>query len=225
MLADNLSTMSKNRLLETGGMIYMEASLEGTPLKIKEGKNIFLAMPGESPKTDMQLFSGTEIKGQERMDWTPTGQKAGFDLDAWLNMPPKPSSGSFNIPLSGKFECDESSKPAEPKLPRKPAPPQKPRIESFKYNPGFFKVWSLGKEKIKKIETERYEKALAEYEKRQKQYEEKTLPNYQADLETYKSAMSDFKEKMLAWEENCEQEKEEFYIQYKKKGSNRIACT
>lgn len=59
MLLANLSTKSDDELLETGGMLYVEANKKGSKLNLKPGKRIQITF-NNSGKKNMKLFSGEE---------------------------------------------------------------------------------------------------------------------------------------------------------------------
>lgn len=56
VLLANLSTQSNDKLLETGGMLFMEAKQNGKSLGLKENKPIEIIFP--TKRKDMQLFTG-----------------------------------------------------------------------------------------------------------------------------------------------------------------------
>ncbi|WP_460220542.1 energy transducer TonB [Psychroserpens sp. MEBiC05023] len=58
ILLANLSTVSHGKLLETGGMLYIEAKQGEIDLKIKDDSPIDILFPTQRKKTNMQLFSG-----------------------------------------------------------------------------------------------------------------------------------------------------------------------
>jgi len=56
---NNLTTQTKNGLLETGGMIYLQAKSENNVLKVKHGKSIVIKFPKKGKiKKGMKLFKG-----------------------------------------------------------------------------------------------------------------------------------------------------------------------
>ncbi|GAA4320054.1 hypothetical protein [Flaviaesturariibacter amylovorans] len=66
-LSADLTTRSGDRLLETGGMLYLEASSGSERLLLRPGATVDLAFPVESPLPGMQLFTGARQQGA--MDW------------------------------------------------------------------------------------------------------------------------------------------------------------
>ena len=69
ILLANLSTQSDDKLLETGGMLYIQALRGDEPLKLKPNSTIQITFPSKKKKEGMQLFSGEWINGA--MNWTP----------------------------------------------------------------------------------------------------------------------------------------------------------
>jgi len=59
MIMENLSTSSDNRILETGGMLYVDANYKIQRLSLNKGKKITVSMPSASKKSNMKLFNGT----------------------------------------------------------------------------------------------------------------------------------------------------------------------
>ncbi|MGC1471572.1 MAG: hypothetical protein WA775_03175 [Psychroserpens sp.] len=58
MLLANLSTVSNGQLLETGGMLFLEAKQGTTDLKLKDDRAIEISFPKTNKREDMQLFLG-----------------------------------------------------------------------------------------------------------------------------------------------------------------------
>lgn len=67
MLLGNLSTTSNDKPLETGGMLYINATKKGKKLKLK--RNINIEFPYANPKPNMQLFSGNQ--NDDAINWIP----------------------------------------------------------------------------------------------------------------------------------------------------------
>lgn len=60
----NLTTSSGDEMLETGGMIYIEASSNGDPCKLAKDSYVEIAFPTAEIKPDMQLFMGEWTNGE-----------------------------------------------------------------------------------------------------------------------------------------------------------------
>jgi len=67
-LGDNLTTISGDKILETGGMIQISISDNGRPLQIKEENEYALYFPKNKRNGEMQLFYGVS-RANEPMDW------------------------------------------------------------------------------------------------------------------------------------------------------------
>jgi len=76
ILLANLSTKSDDKLLETGGMLYIEANKNGSKLKLKPNKELNIIF-NNSGKENMQLFEGQKI--EENINWKLSEQ---FNSDA-----------------------------------------------------------------------------------------------------------------------------------------------
>lgn len=79
MLFNKLSTVTTdNKLLETAGMVYIEAFAQNKPLKLKQGTRYQIAFPlqGENKDPEMKLFNGVENE-QGNIVWNndPVDQK------------------------------------------------------------------------------------------------------------------------------------------------------
>lgn len=67
ILLANLTTSSNNEILETGGMIYIDAFSNGEKCELKKGELIEISFPSKDRKDDMQLFNGEWDK--ETINW------------------------------------------------------------------------------------------------------------------------------------------------------------
>jgi hypothetical protein len=78
MLRHYLTTQEKEgKLLESAGMVYLEAYAEGKKLRLKEGKEILLGFPKKENIEGASLFSGVVASG-EALRWKKKG--GAFDL-------------------------------------------------------------------------------------------------------------------------------------------------
>ena len=68
MVMANLTTTSNGRLLESAGMIYMEAYANGEKLKLKDGETAKIIFPTKKKNKHMQLFTGAWKK--DYINWT-----------------------------------------------------------------------------------------------------------------------------------------------------------
>lgn len=71
IIRDNLNTMSGDKILQTGGMIYTEANFKGQQLGLQEDLQVQFNSK-ESKLEGMQLFSGERnMQNNGEMNWTP----------------------------------------------------------------------------------------------------------------------------------------------------------
>jgi TonB family protein len=69
MLLSKLTTTSGTEMLETGGMLYMDAVADQEKCRIKQGSEIEIGFPYANKKEDMALFNGE--KKNDIIDWKP----------------------------------------------------------------------------------------------------------------------------------------------------------
>ncbi|RZJ69464.1 hypothetical protein [Flavobacterium sp.] len=100
ILKAGLSTTSGNRMLETGGMLFIEAESEGKKLKLGEGKEMEIAF-ASAVKSDMELFLGKEEK--EGIDW----EKPAMSEYVVPNVSRVTSFSMQDIRLKFKFDLSE----------------------------------------------------------------------------------------------------------------------
>ena len=71
IISENLSTQSGNKLLQTGGMIYVDAKYKGVDLTLKKEMNVSFSSK-ESREEGMQLFRGErDSKNNGKINWIP----------------------------------------------------------------------------------------------------------------------------------------------------------
>ncbi|MCB0538282.1 MAG: hypothetical protein KDE33_12235 [Bacteroidetes bacterium] len=81
-LLNQLQTVSKDQILQSGGMIFIDATSNEEPLKIKEGHTISIEVQTERKNPKMSLFSGSFVDG--KIDWNPT---EGMNTDYLISLP------------------------------------------------------------------------------------------------------------------------------------------
>ncbi|MBC8046233.1 MAG: hypothetical protein H7Y00_05510 [Fimbriimonadaceae bacterium] len=84
MLMNNLTTVGHDKQLETGGMLYVEAEVNGIIVPLKKDADIVYMLPASEPKNDMQLFlANTDASGA--MTWNTNGQRIDyFNAEVYL---------------------------------------------------------------------------------------------------------------------------------------------
>jgi hypothetical protein len=97
MLLANLTTKSEDKILETGGMLYLDANKNGEKLKLKE--SITISFPDKMNKAGMQLFAGEE--NNNRVNWKLRSNKSDiiFSKDSSLNVIERISGDDYDRTL------------------------------------------------------------------------------------------------------------------------------
>ncbi len=209
MLFADLHTRSGKNMLITGGMIKLEASVNGTPLKVKEGKDLMIGMPVESPEEGMELFNGAVGAQGQVVDWIPAGQPAQTDVLFNVDLPERPSHPIILAFHPPEMVIDSTDKPTMYNRPRKPYVPREPKRENVKYRPGFFKRLQLGKAGIEKVENERFEALKEQYGKDTIRYNT-NFARYQEALKKYELDRTQYELDLHEWQANTDLQIEEF---------------
>jgi len=79
ILLANLTTTSDGKILETGGMIYIEAFHNNEKCQLKKDASIEISFPTSDKKDDMQLFSGDWTS--DEINWTLSNTNAVFTTE------------------------------------------------------------------------------------------------------------------------------------------------
>jgi hypothetical protein len=79
-MSNNLSTLSDSFLLETGGMLFISATVDGKELEIDKQKSCVIAFPGKKSGKEMNIFYG-DTAGGKNINWQPGPwqREGGFD--------------------------------------------------------------------------------------------------------------------------------------------------
>ena len=198
-IAHNLTTTSDGKLLQTGGMVYIDARSEGKPLALAAGASLTVAMPAKNIDPAMELFVSRQDAGGN-INWQPAGQsfrQTLQDPEVRLDIDPSLSARimALRTPLYPKPETPvcKDDMPPEPRIPNAPRPPYPPRKPEWENIQGMFgsrpgeAMNRKGSKKARKY----YEEALAKYERDSVDYlrlYEKYLTkvaNYEAAKERY----------------------------------------
>jgi hypothetical protein len=67
-LKNNMNTLSNEKLLESAGMIYVDASHDGKPLAIKNGNALHIEMPADRKAPGYKIFNG-QYDSFGNMNW------------------------------------------------------------------------------------------------------------------------------------------------------------
>jgi len=174
MIDDRLFTQTADQLLETGGMVFMEATQDGKPVKLQEGKEIELLFPEQKSKGGMELFTG--IEDEDGVTWEETGEKITEQKkELFLQVDLSPIT-NFKIESQDPVVLPGDRMPKYPKELRMPHPPAKFRYSDEKYKEVYAK----------------YEEQLAAYHKYNKERPEK-LKAWNADVNRRKGLLHQHK--------------------------------
>ena len=167
-ISENLFTSSGDEILETGGMLYINATANGMPLSIKEGQEIEIIYPLQETKEGMELFyADNNGNAVNDIDWVAASQpiqtnsSKKFKVDVDIDFTPL-LDYDFDIPEWPQLSF--SPMPAKPQMIKKPFPPSKKiyLYEEEKYN-------KLYAGYLKKVED--FENRIPVYEKKMREWD------------------------------------------------------
>ncbi|MCC5918674.1 MAG: OmpA family protein [Cryomorphaceae bacterium] len=186
MMINGLSTQSGENILETGGMIKLEATdLNGEEVYLQ--KDIQISVPTDFADDGMTVFTSTTGE-----DWEDTEQPVQSDFAFEFDeVYPILRSSYINIP---KFVYDGPQPPSVPTKLRKPIEPKKPA-----YIQPQIRWFTLNKVALRQRADDENEKAMRKYEKNYDRYQlrlaefdqseitfPKRLRQFEKDYEFYK---------------------------------------
>jgi hypothetical protein len=188
-VANQLATASKNNLLQSGGMVKLEANLhDSIPLELKQSSSLLITMPTTEIVQGMEVFlsdSGT--------NWRSTGQPISDRVQVIAHCKKLIVRTSQFWPNRAAY----SNKPAPPLAPKKPAKPHRPRPEG--YTPNISWHQALQRKQIEKSYADRYVAAVERYEQRMQRYRE-NLAAYPRDSSLYEERLANYKIVLREWE-------------------------
>lgn len=205
MLLADLTTTSGDKILQTGGMLRIQAFSAGEELTVAPDKNLDVAVPTPAFDRDMQLFYGEEHPENDRLeDWQLAANEISAEsplIFGERNFRPAPFLGRRRAvrPEPLRYFPDSTFMPRPPVKPAarrfRPIPFPDTAAVHVKAKKGFFtsknKIAAERKAKVEKIMT-RYEKRLARRAYNEKAYAE-SLEKYAADLKEYPAKLQEWK--------------------------------
>ena len=111
MLLSNLTTTTNERLLETDGMLYFNASANGEQLQVNPNKPVYIEIPTKKRKANMMAYKGVREENGN-MDWVEPKALENFlvtvDMDL-LNFYPAGfvEEVEANLPFRGRKTADK----------------------------------------------------------------------------------------------------------------------
>lgn len=190
-IASGLITKTTNDLLETGGMLKLEATtVTGKPVVARKDNPMVISVPTDNRKEGMELFASD--KGDT---WVARNQR----ISPQLFLEPKgfPVMKETGI-LFPKFKYNGPKKPLTPRKPYFRKEPNEPNIESY-IRP--IKWYYLGKKKIRARQESAYNAAIVIYDKRMVCFE-RTNKNLPARKEAYEEQLCMYQQDVEQWEAN-----------------------
>ncbi|MBL7981043.1 MAG: OmpA family protein [Flavobacteriales bacterium] len=193
MLAHQLSTRSGERMLETGGMLRVQATDEnGNALRLAAASPMNVAVPMQQNKPGMELFLSSD-----GTDWNATAQPLKtVTVSTWREPRyPTPPHLSYNLPV---YVENIKGRPVKPVEPVKPREPVAPRRESYTaYSPW----WTfLAPKRVEAKNEMRYAAALERHAAQMHKYERK-VATYEAECSSFPERLLRYNERMAAWQE------------------------
>jgi len=170
-ISEGLFTHSKGEMLETGGMMYINATADGKEVALREGQSLEIIYPLQETKDGMELFYA-ENDENGNLDWSQANQNIGTtdvkkeDLIIGLNFD---DLLNYDFGVLKKPVLSFEKLPARPKVRKMPHPPAKPQY-------GFPADYKKYEEKY-----QNYEKALSDYYI-QKPLEEEKLADWNVEV-------------------------------------------
>ena len=197
ILAQDLNSVSDGKMLETRGMVYINASSDGQQLKVNSSSPISVKIPGSNAtENDFKLFYGAR-HGDQAMNWkvvadksfNPAVKTVPIDLDRSMlsgmiftyRVVPTAPKPSHTVPI-----------PTMPYKPRQPTEVEEPQIGGLYKSSALERA--LNKRKIKAKNEDLYQKAQHRYElyiENQAKYETR-MKDYEKAMQVYNEQMASF---------------------------------
>lgn len=189
-ISSGLFTKSDNQLIESGGMLKVEAeTVSGKPVNLDPNNPMVVAVPTANRQDDMEVFASNT-----GANWTPLNQPILKTYKPQIGPAPKMEALSIKLP---NFYCDSSGRPESPVIPSRPRKPHEPRVESY-FRP--IPWYCFNKDKIKKRQTADYDRAWELYEKRLEKYSTR-FAKYELKMDRYSTEQVKYKRDLKAWRE------------------------
>jgi len=206
----NLTTLSEGRILQTGGMVRINAQSGGKALRLAEGASLTVSIPNDGNfDSNMELFYAQPMENG-LVNWKPAGQKFRKTL--------KPNRTEIRVDLAigrriAAIKVPEYPKPAfpvfkgqmppEPKMtaaPYKPRPPRKPEWNEvqFMFGGGSGEMTLMSRKELKKAK-KHFNQRLDLYERDSAKYVQ-LLERYERNVVGYEKAKVRYAETHRAWE-------------------------
>ncbi|MBK7553604.1 MAG: OmpA family protein [Flavobacteriales bacterium] len=206
ILGHELSTRSGDQLIETAGMVKVEAiGSDGAALQLDPTKPLSITLPASTQKDGMQLFLSNDGS-----DWNTAATSV---TRSWTFTEPflfAAKSPELKWPAMRKLDYHAPKntlrKPIEPVYPREPKEPQRER-----FNSTYRWYRFVSRETLRHTDELRFAKALEQHTHALEKHTRR-VAQYEEECAAYPQALEDFAAKTKAWEK----EKLEHYAQWQK---------
>lgn len=193
MLAHQLGTRSGERLLETGGMLRVQArDTDGNALRLAAASPMDIAVPKEDQMPGMELFLSSDGR-----DWSATGRPLQETVVTTWREPryPAPPQLSYRLP---RYIEDQKGRPVKPVAPVMPRRPIEPRRASYAAARPW---WSfLFPARATRQADARYNTAMERHAKQMERHARR-MAAYEAERASFPERLARYEERMAAWSE------------------------
>ena len=182
-VAEDLHTKTADEMLQTGGMIYINAKAGGRQVGIKTGNQLDITYPEKTVAADMALYDAVET--DEGISWSLSGGEVStlsanlaeedIDISALVDY-------AMESPVMPKISFGTMPKiPVVPAKPSKPTKPREPKKNVKNYD----------------VQLARYNKSIKVFEERMTNYEDLKLnydtvkPRAEAELKMWELEVED----------------------------------
>ena len=211
---NDLSCMSGNELLESGGMMKISASSNGRNLSIKTGKELAVTYPKSKIKKDMKLFyaepkeigASNWIVSESEIQTEFIDQETRIEIDMNLFV-----KNEIEKPIAPRMDFKRiPSKPRYLSTPSAPFKPIEPKKENINLQLSKWQTITMSSAKKETLRVEKHDEAISKYEQKLDRYII-LQPQYEKALINYKIALKQTEQKILEWEELCRIKYSEIY--------------
>lgn len=106
---DNLTTTSKGRVLESGGMLHLSADANGKTVNLRKDAALIVRLPTEKELPNMEYFTGERNPHDRKMGWTTANNNAIAPMFNGRLQPPRNIVWQFEYLLTQiekEHQCD-----------------------------------------------------------------------------------------------------------------------
>ena len=204
ILGHALSTRSGDQLIETAGMLKIEAlGSDGSTLALDPAKPLTITLPGTEQKEGMQLFLSTDGS-----DWNtpPTSEVRSWTIAGNMRFNIAPPAVRWPVMHKIDYKAPKGGprKPIEPVYPRAAKEPERER-----FNSTYRWYRFVSRETLRNNDELRFAKAMEQHD-RQMDKHGKRVVEYEKDCAAYPKALEDFATATKEWEQHLVDHREQW---------------